>query len=384
MAISIVYVMSNLDVGGAECHIAQIVPKLDRTLVQPTIFTIINKGILAKKLEVNKVPVVGPDEECDWHQLNKLQRLLCLIRGAVHLFLFLRRQRPDVVHFFLPMPYLIGGVVTVLSGIRGRVMSRRSLNIYQDRYPGIALFERWLHRRMSRVLGNSQAVLSDLRKEGVPENKLRLTYNGVDLPVPLSPQKRYELRRQLNVGSNDPLITIVANLIPYKGHDDLLHALAGVSMKLPRNWKLVCIGYDSHKIKNELLALSEELKIAQNVQFIGGRNDVPDLLQASDVSVLSSHQEGFSNAVLEGMAAGLPMIVTDVGGNGEAVRDGIDGYVVPAHSPDVLGQAITRLLNDTELRESMGSSARARAEAQFSIQACVNNYECIYSEIVSQ
>ena len=176
---------------------------------------------------------------------------------------------------------------------------------------------------------------------------------------------------------------MVANLIPYKGHDDLLRGLAEVIGDLPLNWKLICVGHDNHGIMAELVALSDELGIQKHVLFLGRRTDVTSLLQVSDVAVLCSHEEGFSNAVLEGMAAGLPLVVTDVGGNAEAVRDGIDGYVVPAHSPKDLGAAIAKLLNDPLLQKNMGNSARDRVEACFSMPICVASYEEMYDEVLN-
>jgi len=383
MSVSVVFVVANLDVGGAERHIVQIVPRLDRSLVQPSVFTIINKGALAGEIEAQGIPVLGPSKECHWHRLSKMRRILWLIGGALRLFVFLRRKRPDVIHFFLPMPYILGGVVSILAGSRTLVMSRRSLNHYQGRYPGAAMLERWLHKRMSWILGNSEAVLRDLRNEGVAEQQLGLIYNGVDIPAALDSNIRAVLRYQLGVSDTDLMVIIVANLIPYKGHDDLLRGLATVSEILPQNWKLVCVGHDSHGIMDELISTSEELGIREHVLFVGGRNDVPCLLQASDIAVLCSHEEGFSNAVLEAMAAGLPVVVTDVGGNAEAVRDGIDGLVVPPRAPEVLGQAIACLLNDLTLRQMMGSAARNRVVEQFSVKDCVNAYERGYMEITS-
>jgi glycosyltransferase involved in cell wall biosynthesis len=383
MSISVIYVVANLDVGGTERHIAQVLPRLDRSLVKASVLTIINKGTLAADLEASGITVVGLNSGCQWQKLNKLQRIMVLIRGAGRLYTILRCERPDVVHFFLPMPYLLGGMVTLLAGVHARVMSRRSLNYYQLRYPGISHLEKWLHKRMTRVLGNSQAVLDDLRQEGVSEQQLGLIYNGVNIPVPQSPDEKGKVRQNIDVDKNDLLITIVANLIPYKGHDDLIRGLAYVLAELPQNWKLVCVGHDRHGIKNDLLTLSKELMIIDHVFFLGGRNDTVEILQASDVAVLCSHEEGFSNAVLEGMAASLPSVVTDVGGNSEAVRDGIDGYVIPRQSPEALGAAIFRLLDDGSLRKTMGESARSRVEEHFSVQACVREYEKMYMDVVA-
>ncbi len=384
MSISVLYVLANLDVGGAERHIAQIIPKLNPSIVKPTLFTLIYKGVLSAEIENKGVIIIGSGDEYNWRNMSKLKRVLHMFHSLKELFFLLRRNRPDVVHFFLPMPYLLGGIVSLLAGVNFCVMSRRSLNYYQRHYFGAARIERWLHKRMVRILGNSQAVLDDLRNEGVSEHKLGLIYNGVDIPVTIDKCERDDLRQKIGIESEDLVIIIVANLIPYKGHKDLLYGLAKTSMLLPENWKLVCVGHDGHGIMADLVKLSIALGITEHVEFIGGRSDVSDLLQVSDVAVLCSHEEGFSNAVLEGMAAGLPSVVTDVGGNAEAIRDGVDGYVIPANNPEILGKKIADLLCDEKLRKMMGGSARLRAQTSFSVESCVQAYEKMYQKITSK
>jgi len=106
---------------------------------------------------------------------------------------------------------------------------------------------------------------------------------------------------------------------------------------------------------------------------------VPLFLRLADVGLLCSHEEGFSNAVLEGMAAGLPMVVTDVGGNAEAVIDGVTGYVVPAHNPELLADALlTVALADD--RALMGDRGRRRVVEKFSMNSCIDAYEALYRE----
>jgi glycosyltransferase involved in cell wall biosynthesis len=118
--------------------------------------------------------------------------------------------------------------------------------------------------------------------------------------------------------------------------------------------------------------------LANHVKWLGGRDDVPQLLGAADIGVLASHEEGFSNAVLESMAAALPMVVTDVGGNAEAVVAGETGYVVAPHDPAELSQAIVRLARDRQLRASMGQAGRARVARHFTLAKCVDEYEEMY------
>ena len=111
-----------------------------------------------------------------------------------------------------------------------------------------------------------------------------------------------------------------------------------------------------------------------------GAGDIPDLLAASDIGVLASYEEGFSNAVIEGMAASLPMVVTDVGGNAEAVIDGECGYVIPPHDPTALAKALENLICDSGRRQNMGEAARRRV-AESPLDACVAAYEALYVEL---
>ena len=130
-------------------------------------------------------------------------------------------------------------------------------------------------------------------------------------------------------------------------------------------------------------ATAKALGLETNIHWLGSRRDVPELLQASDLGVLASHQEGFSNAVIESMAASLPMVVTNVGGNSEAVLHGLSGLVVPARNPARLGDAIAEIACDPERGKAMGEAGRIRAEQHFSLTACLDKYETMYRSLLA-
>ena len=291
------------------------------------------------------------------------------------LFGFLLSARPRIVHFFLPAAYLIGAPIAIAARARIRVMSRRSLNLYQSRHPFSRRIELMLHRRMRMLLGNSQAVVDELRAEAAGAVPVGLIYNGVELAgMP---------KRSKQPDGGSLTLIIVANLIPYKGHNDLFHALASVAEKLPSSWQLLCVGRDDG-LGPSLRELARDLRIDSRIKLLGSRRDIPDLLTGADIGILCSHEEGFSNAILEGMAAGLPMVVTAVGGNAEAVVDGETGLVVPARNPAALGAAILRLASDGELRKQMGAAARRRAEEHFSMERCVQRYDEVYRRLTGE
>ena len=226
---------------------------------------------------------------------------------------------------------------------------------------------------MAAVLGNSAAVVTELRAEGVAEDRLCLLYHGVDLSAYSASPAR----------DGDSLnMVIVANLIPYKGHADLLDALGGIRGQLPGGWTLHCVGRDDGQ-GEALRARATSLGIERNIRWLGERDDVPAILGRADLGILCSHQEGFANSILEGMAAGLAMVVTDVGGNREAVVDGVTGLVVPPRDPTALEAAILDLARDPDRRAVMGKAARARAQENFSMDACVAGYVRLYDGLVT-
>ena len=301
--------------------------------------------------------------------------------AANRLFWLLRQWRPQIVHFYLPGPYLVGAPLAVATGTPIKVMSRRSLSRYRQRRPLLSRIEPALHRHMDAVIGNSRAVVSELHSEGIDSAKISLIYNGIETSAVLL--GREEARRRLGLDPNALVGVVVANVISYKGHTDLIEGLGQVSGSLPAGWRVLCAGRDQG-LRSKLERLVAARGIRENVQFLGEHTDVPTLLAAADFGVLSSWEEGFSNVILESMAARLPMIVTDVGGNPEAVLDGETGLIVPPHDPAALGQAILRLAHDAVLRDRLGGAGKKRVKQEFSIERCVDSHHALYEELLAR
>jgi len=374
----IVFVIGSLDVGGAERHLFQITPELRRRGWQVEIYCMACRGPLADALEKEGVAVLTPSivSKGGATFVRRIRRLIAATWG---LFAHLRSTRAPMVHFFLPESYMVGGVCALFARTPVRIMSRRSLNDYQKGRPLARWLERALHRTIQQALGNSQAVVEQLRWEGIPASRLELIYNGINLTELPAQRGRLEMRTALGVEPATLVFVMVANLIPYKGHRDALAAFALAQPRLPERWVVLMAGRDDG-IGSSLRAEAAALGLGDHVKWLGARNDVPDLLGASDVGLLCSHQEGFSNAILEAMGAGLPMVATDVGGNAEAVVDGMTGFIVPAHGPARLAEALVASA-EPERRQTMGRAARRRIEAQFLLSHCVDQYERCYQRL---
>src|ERR1700733_12665838 len=156
----IVFVIGDLGVGGTERHLVQTLPPLRDLGFRPVVYTLTHRGALAPILQAAGIEIVAPP----WSEALRsfpglLRKPLIMVLTVARLGWLLHRRQTRIVHFFLPASYIIGGIVSLVVGPSLRVMSRRSLNDYQRRHPLAAPIERWLHRRMSAVLGNSRAVV---------------------------------------------------------------------------------------------------------------------------------------------------------------------------------------------------------------------------------
>ena len=366
-SVRVVVVTSRLDVGGTERHIARILPALKRRGLDIALYVMERGGLLEAEIAAQGVRVEGPAQA----------GFLRWPKATLALACWLRRERPAIVHFFLPRPYIFGSLAAELAGHRRRLMSRRSLTDYRVKYPLLGSVERLLHQRTFGILGNSQAVVDQLATEVDDRRKLALIHNGIEMPSPVFTSSRQQTRAALQIPGDALVVSVIANLIAYKGHRDLIEALALIKDELPPSWRLLAIGRDDG-VGSDLKADAQALHIADNIMWLGERSDVEDLLAASDIFVLPSHQEGFSNALLEAMAGGLPAIATVVGGNSDAVVDHETGFLVPPRDPRALAAAILRLAKDPDLRRRFAEAGRRRAELRFSLQACVDRYEKLY------
>ena len=376
-------VITGLNIGGAELQMSAVAAGLVRRGHRVTVFSFNGDGPLGARLNEEGVAATVPFRTWRPPASSRLRRALYYGLATLRLWLALHQRRPQLAHFLLPAAYLMGAPAAIVAGVPVRVMSRLSLNFYQRKHPLAGRLERRLHRFMRAVLGNSRKVVAQLRtEEAVPVEKLGLIYNGLAIERFRRDELRQEARTTLGLADDELALVVVANLIPYKGHGDLFDALALAAPELGRPWRLLLVGRDDG-IGDTLRAQASARGLAERVSFLGERSDVPFILSASDIGILPSHEEGFANAILEGMAAGLPMIVTDVGGNSEAVVDGETGMVVPPHAPPDLAKAICRLAADPVLRVSFGEAGRQRVAERFTMARCIDAHERLYRALVA-
>lgn len=298
--------------------------------------------------------------------------------------LYIRRREFNVIHTVLPNSYVVGMTASFLANRRPVVMSRVSLNWYQQQDVIFRRVEReFLHPVVSRAVGNCNAVLDDLRHEGLPDSKLRLIRNGIDVAdFTWRMIDRDAARERLGLSRSAIVFSVTANLHPYKGHADLLRGLFAINGSIPE-WTLVAAGRDIGGNLAKLQASCIEFGLSSKVMFLGERQDIPVILSASDIHVSASHTEGLPNNIIEAMCARLPVVATAAGATPELVVDMQTGLLVPTKRPIELGRAMERLAHDATMRHAMGDAGYRRVTSEFSIERSVSAFEGIYGEFVA-
>lgn len=311
---------------------------------------------------------------------SRWKKIFFLIRAAIRLYLHVLRSKPQILHAYLPLTNFLGALVGCFSRTSMVITSRRALGTHQDK----RAIWKWLDRISSKlshiVTMNSVAVLRDaIRRDKIDQTKSHVIYNGLDVEkYEASQDIRMLIRDKLNLAENEVAIVSVGNYLPYKGHSDLLRAVPLV-LESEVNIRLLLVGED-RGIGRQLKELACELGIDGRVIFYGNSNEVARLLSAMDIFVLPSHEEGFSNALLEAMAAGLPIVATDVGGNSEALEGGFAGILAPPHCPDSLSGSISQLIADKKLRRQFGDRAKEVVRNKYSRETMIDNYTSLYMQ----
>ncbi|MGI9106252.1 MAG: glycosyltransferase [Pyrinomonadaceae bacterium] len=291
----------------------------------------------------------------------------------------LRERSIDVVHTHGFYTNIFGMAGARLAGVPARIASRRETG--GMRTGSQQRVERSAYRLAHAIIANAEAVREQLINEGVRAEKIDVVYNGLDLER-LTPRRnvgRDETLAALNLprAGARRIVTIVANLRhAVKDHPTFLRAARRVREAVPEAAFVIA---GEGELMESLQALAAELNLTNDLFFIGRCERVPELLAVSEVCVLSSVAEGFSNSILEYMAAGRAVVATDVGGAREAISEGVTGYLVAAGDDRQMATRLITLLRDEQARRRMGERGRARVEEKFSCAAQLERTEKLYA-----
>jgi glycosyltransferase involved in cell wall biosynthesis len=423
---AVTLMIGQLGLGGTEKQVALLAAGLHARGVRTTVLVMFQGGPHEETLRSSGVPVVHlgfRSHEAGWGRM-----LATNVAAFLRLVRHLRRSRPDVLHAFLYHSYVTAAPAARLAGVPVLVAGRRSLGDFkQGRRLHLAI-ERMATRWTDLLIANAMAVAEDTRRqESVPAEKITVVYNGLPdsaFEAPPLPARSTTARRTpvsapapvpalsspsaaaaagteagaatgavtgaggmapapyaaepAELDSALPVVLCVANLMAYKGHRHLIDAAARLA-KRGRPCTLALAGEGPERA--ELERQAECLGI--DVRFLGARTDVDRLLARAEMVVLASLQEGMSNAVMEAMAAGRPVVATEVGGTGELLRGG-RGVLVPPADPGALADGIDKLLADPSRAARLAARARAWCRAHAHVDAMVDEHIRIYRELLER
>ena len=361
------FVLHSMHVAGAEVLVAETIRRLAER-IEAVVFCLDTVGPLGGRLVREGVPVLafGRRPGFDFSVSKRMAREI-------------RDRRVEVVHAHQYSPFFYGAIAARLSGSRPQVIFTE----HGRHFPDVVSTRRRIVNRMvlDRLADHVNAVCAFSAKslskvDGFSKARIEVIPNGVDLPRYGRVTDIASLRRHLFLDPSRRYVTMVARLHPVKDHSTLFHAFAEVAPMRP-DVDLLIVGDGT--LREKLENLAEELGIGGRVQFLGVRNDVASLLAASDVFTLTSVSEAASITLLEAMASGLPVVVTNVGGNPEIVRDGVDGLLAPRGDSHAIAAALLRVLDDGRLAFSMGQSGAERVRTQFRLENTVERYFSLYS-----
>ena len=366
--INVLELTTTLEVGGTEKMIYYLARGLDKKKFNVTVACLTCGGAIADELRRAGIDV---------HPLCMKSKFDV---GIIYsLYSLIKEKKVDLLHTYLFHANLLGRIVGKLAGVPVIISSERTMG-YEGKHRKV--MNRITSPLATAFTANSHAVKNFMVEEiRLPEEKINVIYNGVDLEMFELKVEKEKMRKSLGVEREDMVCVTVARLDVLKGVSYLIKAARKVVEEKP-NTRFLIVG--DGPLKKELKKLSNRLGLDEHVFFLGLRHDIPEILKSSDIFILPSVWEGLPNAVLEAMAAGLPIVATKTAGVPELVSEGETGFLAEPKNPDALAETIIRSLSHKEKLEEMGRIGRKRVEEFFSLEKMIKENELFYEGLIKE
>ncbi|MCH7527839.1 MAG: glycosyltransferase [Planctomycetes bacterium] len=361
--------MHSLSVGGLERTLISLVSRSDPDRVKHVVCTMRRPGSLA-----NELPTWIECESLDIKGTNRL--------AALPLAKVLRRHQPHIVHARNWNTWTDTMLACRLARRRPPVFGFHGLESPTGFAANQKRRARWLRLKSAPFTAVSHAGAAQLQHQlSVPTTNVCVLPNGVDTSrfAPATPQTRLAARRALAIADHEFVIVTVGALVPVKDHATAIQALHKHVPK-GRSCRFLVVG--DGPLAQTLEHQAKKGPTHVRCEFLGRRDDVPDVLHAADLFVLSSRYEQMSNALLEAMAVGLPVVATDVGDSARMVEHERSGLITPPADVDALGRAVARMIDNPELRRRFGERARRRVVEEFGVDKMVDRYTSFYQSLL--
>lgn len=362
----ILQIIPTLDRGGAEKQFTLLCAGLDRARWDVHAVALTRSGPLAADLHAAGVPlaVVGKRWRIDPSAYLALET-------------HMRSLRPDLVQTWLFAANAYGRAAALRCRVPKIVANERCVDEWKK---GPRLWvDRWLARRTDRIVCNTPAIRDFYAAHGVPAEKFTYIPNAVPLAKD-PPYEREAFLREVGVPPDSIVLGVVARLWPQKRLQDVIWAMDLLRETYGDKFHLLIAG--DGPLRNDLARYAEQTAVPHLVHFLGVRHDVPRFLPLLDALWLSSEYEGQPNAVLEAMAAGIPVVATDLPGVRELVVPDETGWIVPVGDRAGFARSAQRLMEDRTLGPKLGAAGRAKVEQEFRVETMVARYDALYQQLL--
>jgi glycosyltransferase involved in cell wall biosynthesis len=366
--VRIAYMIEQVAPGGAERQLTELLKRIDRGRFEPLVISGSGEGFMVERVRDLEIPLHLLRERPGGGKAATI--------GAVRA---LRAFRPTIIHSWGFTPNTWGAVAKLvirrpqpklIAGIRG----------YSGELTGLqALVERRFQSIPDATVSNTSHFAEAWVSRGVDPATVHVIPNGIDLSRFPNPGDTAAAKAALNIPVNAQVVGMVASFRPVKRWDIFLRACGSLSKRMPL--RVLAIGDGADRAAMEVLA--DELGFGKSVTFFGHRADVDTIIPAMDILVSASENEGFSNTILEAMAAAVPVVATRVGGTPEVVVDDDTGILMEPGSADQLRAALERLLSDPSRAREMGKAARQRVEENFKLEVITTQTQGLYDQLLA-
>lgn len=364
----ILLIIPTLDRCGAEKQLTLLATGLPRDRFEVHVCALTRGGPLAESLHVAGIPltVIGKRRKLDPLAYWRLRQ-------------HIRRLAPDIVHTWIFAANAYGRWAAFQAGVRHVLAGERCVDPWK-RWHELAL-DRHLARRTQRIITNSNGVREFYVRQGLPPEKFVVIPNGIPPWGPSIGGTRAALLAELGLPSEVRLIAAVNRLWPQKRIKDLIWA-ADLLKVVRDDVHLLIIGDGPQRWRLE--RYRNQCELGDRVHFLGERNDIARLLPHVDSLWLGSEYEGQSNAIMEAMVAGIPVVATDIPGNRDLVVHGETGYLAPVGDRAGFARWTNTLLNDAELARRLGQAAKERMLREFSVEKMINRHAELYERVIGE
>jgi len=375
--IRLLKVMTTFFHGGTEGQVLNLVRHLDRQAFDLQFACLRKGGDMLDEFEKLNIPI----SEFRIKNLYRPQTFMQQWRFAAHL----RTQNIQIAHSYNFYANLFAIPAARMARVPVVLASIRDRGVYLT--PNQKIAQKWVCRLADRILVNAESIREWLLEQGYQDSRITVIKNGVDMSRYAGHTNTSHIRRELGIADSSPIVVLIARLNPQKGVDDFIKAAALLRGSHP-DVRFLIVGsklqyqegvfsQDREYLK-ELQQLAADLGVGESVIFAGHRTDTPEILAKAAISVLPSHSEGLSNTLLESMAAGIPTVATNVGGNPELVKDHVNGILIPVKSPEHLAGAMRVILDDSQLAHRFGREAKIMATEGFSLDKMTADTQALY------